>query len=80
MLPLGWLDGYTFIPIDFSLLSSNNSQINRISEKIDKRTCGYKRRKNALQSAPEQIPDMGCCTAVVNRTSSRHLKTNKKEI
>ncbi|NBJ71553.1 MULTISPECIES: transposase [Clostridia] len=58
MLTLGWSDGCTFIPIDFSLLSSKKSQINGISSQIDKRTCGYKRRENALQSAPEQIPDM----------------------
>jgi hypothetical protein len=58
MLTLGWSDGYTFMPIDFSLLSSKKSQINGISEEIDKRTCGYQRRKNALQSEPEQIPDM----------------------
>lgn len=58
MLTLGWSDGYTFMPIDFSLLSSKYAQINGISEQIDKRTCGYKRRENALQSKPEQLPDM----------------------
>ena len=58
MLTLGWSDGATFIPVDFSLLSSKTSQINGISSKIDKRSSGYKRRLEALQSAPEQIPDM----------------------
>lgn len=58
MLTLGWSDGATFMPIDFSLLSSITSQINGISSKIDKRSSGYKRRLEALQSAPEQIPDM----------------------
>lgn len=60
MLTLGWSDGYTFMPIDFSLLSSSSkkAQINGISSQIDKRTCGYKRRVNALQTSPEQIPDM----------------------
>jgi hypothetical protein len=58
MLTLGWTDGATFIPVDFSLLSSKKSLINGISSKIDKRSCGYKRRVEALQSAPEQIPDM----------------------
>jgi hypothetical protein len=58
MLTLGWSDGATFMPIDFSLLSSKKSQINGISEKIDKRTSGYKRRKEALQTAPSQIPAM----------------------
>jgi hypothetical protein len=58
MLTLGWSDGYTFMPVDFSLLSSKKTQINGISEQIDKRTCGYQRQKDALLSAPEQIPDM----------------------
>ncbi|MFC0562427.1 IS4 family transposase [Halalkalibacter alkalisediminis] len=58
MLTLGWSDGTTFMPVDFSLLSSKNSVINGISDKIDKRSSGYKRRVEALQSAPEQIPSM----------------------
>ncbi|MCR4446736.1 transposase, partial [Weizmannia coagulans] len=58
MLTLGWSDGATFLPVDFSLLSSKKSQINGISENIDKRSSGYKRRKEALQTAPEQIPGM----------------------
>lgn len=58
MLTLGWSDGATFIPVDFSLLSSKISQINGISSKVDKRSSGYKRRVEALQSAPEQIPNM----------------------
>ncbi len=58
MLTLGWSDGATFIPIDFSLLSSKKSQVNGISSKIDKRSSGYKRRLEALQTAPEQIPSM----------------------
>src|SRR5699024_2625556 len=48
----------TFMPIDFSLLSSNKSCINGISEDVDKRSSGYKRRKEGLQTAPEQIPGM----------------------
>ena len=58
MLTLGWSDGHTFLPVDFSLLSSNKSQINGISETIDKRTSGYKRRTEALRHAPELIPLM----------------------
>jgi hypothetical protein len=58
MLTLGWSDGATFIPVDFSLLSSKTSQINGITRTIDKRSSGYKRRLEALQSAPEQIPSM----------------------
>jgi len=58
MLTLGWSDGYTFMPLDFSLLSSTKSQINGISTDIDKRCLGYKRRLEALQSAPEIVPAM----------------------
>jgi len=58
MLTLGWSDGATFLPIDFALLSSTNSQINGIDNRIDKRTSGYKRRVEALQKAPEVIPNM----------------------
>jgi hypothetical protein len=43
MLTLGWSDGATFIPVDFSLLSSKTSQVNGISTKVDKRSSGYKR-------------------------------------
>lgn len=58
MLTLGWSDGATFMPLDFSLLSSKNARINGISKNIDKRSSGYKRRVEALQSAPEQLPTM----------------------
>ena len=58
MLTLGWSDGHTFLPLDFSLLSSVKSQINGIANRIDKRTIGYKRRLEALQSAPHDIPAM----------------------
>jgi len=58
MLTLGWSDGHTFIPVDFSLLSSTKSQINGISEKIDKRTSGYKRRTEALRRSTELVPVM----------------------
>lgn len=60
MLTLGWTDGYTFLPVDFSLMSSSNrkAQINGVSEGIDKRTSGYKRRVEALQKAPEIISTM----------------------
>jgi len=44
--------------IGFFALSSLKSKINDISNKIDKRTCGYQRRIEALQSAPEIIPAM----------------------
>lgn len=58
MLTLGWSDGFTFMPLDFTLLSSKKAQINGISENIDKRSSGYKRRVEALESAPTVIPGM----------------------
>ncbi|MDQ8739499.1 transposase [Paenibacillus sp. LHD-38] len=58
MLTLGWSDGHTFIPVDFSLLASLKSQVSGIMEGIDKRTSGYKRRVEALLPAPQVIPTM----------------------
>lgn len=58
MLTLGWSDGHTFIPVDFSLLSSVKSQIHGLTQSIDKRTHGYKRRMESLLPAPEIIPTM----------------------
>lgn len=58
MLTLGWSDGHTFIPVDFSLLASLKSQVNGIMEGIDKRTSGYKRRIEAMLPAPQVIPAM----------------------
>lgn len=55
MLTLGWSDGYSFVPTGFTLLSSANEK-NRYQEMnadIDKRTNGYKRRKEALTQKPE---------------------------
>lgn len=58
MLTLGWFDGKSFVPLDFVLLSSSKSQINGISADIGKRSSGYKRRLEALKSAPELIQGM----------------------
>ena len=59
MWTMGWgLHGHTFIPMDFALLSSSKSGINGISDNIDKRTIGYKRRQEALLSAPQVMAAM----------------------
>ena len=50
MLTLGWSDGNTFLPVAFSLLSSENER-NRlcgIDPRLDKRTTGYKRRMESI--------------------------------
>jgi len=51
MLTLGWSDGYSFIPTDFAMLSSGekSNRYQEISESIDKRTNGYKRRVESMQ-------------------------------
>lgn len=58
MLTMGWSDGHTFIPLDFALLSSTKSGVNGMSEGIDKRMSGYKRRQEALIPAPQVLAAM----------------------
>jgi DDE superfamily endonuclease len=58
MLTMGWSDGHSFVPMDFALLSSAKSAITGMMEGIDKRTHGYKRRKEAFCSAPQVIASM----------------------
>jgi len=55
MLTLGWSDGHTFLPVDFALLSSVKTKLQEASEQIDKRTCGWHRRKEALQPMPLMV-------------------------
>ena len=58
LMTMGWSDGHTFIPVDFSLLSSIKSAINGITKGIDKRTIGYHRRQEALLSGPQVVAAM----------------------
>ncbi len=60
MLTLGWSDGNTFLPVAFSMLSSQRSK-NRlcdINQKIDKRTVGYKRRLEAISKMTDTMFDL----------------------
>jgi len=60
MLTLGWSDGNTFLPVAFSLLSSQKEQ-NRlcgIDQRIDKRTTGYKRRMESIKKSTEVMFDL----------------------
>lgn len=60
MLTLGWSDGNSFVPMCFSLLSSENAK-NRLCEmdnSIDKRTAGYLRRKESIKKSTEVIFDL----------------------
>jgi len=60
MLTVGWTDGASFLPMDFVLLSSEKekSRLQGITKNIDKRTCGYIRRKEAMTKATEQLEPM----------------------
>ena len=60
MLTLGWSDGNSFLGIDFALLSSTKekNRYNEINADIDKRTCGYKRRKEAITKSTELLEPM----------------------
>lgn len=58
MLILGWSDGHTFLPLDFALLSSVKAGLTGIHPEIDKRSSGYKRRKEALLSAPHLVSEL----------------------
>ena len=60
MLTLGWSDGYSFVPVDFDMLSSANdkNRLNDIDTRIDKRTHGFKRRQDALLKRPQSVCQM----------------------
>lgn len=53
LLTLGWSDGATFIPVNFALVGYAKQLIQGMTETIDKRTNGYKRRKECLKPKPE---------------------------
>jgi hypothetical protein len=60
MLTLGWSDGNSFLGLDFALLSSTKqaNRYNEITKSLDKRTCGYQRRKEALTKSTELMEPM----------------------
>ena len=60
LLTLGWSDGNSFLGIDFALLSSANkkNRYNEINPNIDKRTCGYQRRKEAITKSTMHLEPM----------------------
>ena len=60
MLALGWSDGASFVPVDHAVLSSRK-QKNRLQETtkvIDRRTCGARRRKEALTKSTDLLVPM----------------------
>lgn len=60
LLTLGWSDGASFLPLDFVLRSSAKAEkrIQGIIKQLDKRTCGYKRRLEAMTKSTELLEDM----------------------
>lgn len=60
MLTLCWSDGVSSLPIDFALLSSSNakSRIQNIRKDLDKRTCGYRRRFEAMEKSTAHLETM----------------------
>lgn len=60
MLTLGWSDGNTFLPLAFSLLSSEKEQnrICGIDARVDKRTNGYKRRAEGIKKTTDVMFDL----------------------
>lgn len=63
-------DGYSLIPVDFALLANRDGskRFCGIREDIDKRCCGYQRRKEALQKATDVV------CAMVARIQNARLK------
>lgn len=55
MLTLGWSDGYSFLPVDFAMLSSAKeaNRYQEVSGSVGKRTNGYKRRLEATGKKTE---------------------------
>ena len=56
MLTLGWSDGNTFLPLGFSLLSSQKPEkILNPAKSLDKRTIAYKRRSEAMKCTTDVL-------------------------
>jgi len=60
MLTLGWSDGVNFLPLDFVLCSSAKAdkRVQGITKELDKRTCGYKRRIEAMTKSTDLLETM----------------------
>jgi len=60
MLTLGWSDGASFVPVDHVVLSSRKqkNRLQGITKELDGRTCGARRRKEALSKSTDLIVPM----------------------
>jgi len=56
MLTLGWSDGNSFVPLSFNhLASKEEKQLCKIDPSIDKRSIGYRRRKESVQKSTDAL-------------------------
>lgn len=60
LLSVCWSDGVSLLPLDFALLSSKDkkNRFEGITKDVDKRSCGYKRRLEAMEKATDLIKPM----------------------
>lgn len=60
LLTLGWSDGNSFLPLDFVLCSSTKKEkrLQGIKKEVDKRSCGYKRRLEAVTKSTDHLESM----------------------
>lgn len=60
MLTLGWSDGNSFVPLAFSLLSSEKTEnrIQGMDSSADRRTSGYRRRRESILKATVVLFDL----------------------
>ena len=56
-LTMVWSDGASVVPLDFALLSSaeKKNRYQEITKDIDKRSCGYRRRQEAMTKSTELL-------------------------
>jgi hypothetical protein len=74
MLTVGWCDGGSFIPVLLSILSSAKEK-NRLApmrDDLDRRTNGYKRRKESTRKSTDVLVDM-VSLALAAGITARHL-------
>jgi hypothetical protein len=72
LLSVCWSDGVSLLPLDFALLSSKDkkNRFQGITKDVDKRSCGYKRRLEAMEKATDLVNSM------VGRILSYRIKFN----
>jgi hypothetical protein len=60
LLTLGWSDGASFLPLDFTLCSSAKAskRVQGVKKELDKRCCGYKRRMEAMVKSTNHLEPM----------------------